>query len=649
MSTQLSQNKRLQNLILAIEDYKVALMGERRNDALFPWAKTQNNLAVAYAQIVFENLDQEARGKYIELALSSFKKALTVFTLNVHPAEHRRIQTNVARLCLQEQRWSEGLRAARAAIEAGEILQDTAYTESGQRFEISETTEAYRSAAYCLIQEAKQEEELLGKAFQLLEASKTRLLNEALRLSEADLSSIDHKSRELFQEKRRSYVEALEEYRKSSKSNFPVPPQREIIANLEQAKQEYYACKVELRKEYPDFLPQALSLSEIISLVPVEGAIVAPLFTDHGSYIFVIPHGVEKITFNHLISLDNFTLNDLYTRVLIGNKNDPGWVTTLIEIVERGRNIDQWQAAVKKITEGPWHLILEKIFGRLKDHRVNQIIWMPQGGLQLLPMYLECYPQNGDTRYIVDDYEITYIPTAYTLSVAYRRKIELLNDKSLVLGVGNAGGLPFSREEAQVVAKILDTPALIEDDASRNTLIERSEGSNIIHLACHGSLGWSSSPREPALVMAHGEPVRIVDVFDEINFKSAQLVVLSACNTGLTILRQVPDEFIGLPMTIIQAGAASIVSTLWPVNDHSTFFLMARFYSNIMKREFSPAHALQEAQKWLRIQTWQGLWNFIKGFDREKYMALLKEKYEQKDEIPFSDPYYWAGFVYTGA
>jgi CHAT domain-containing protein len=61
-------------------------------------------------------------------------------------------------------------------------------------------------------------------------------------------------------------------------------------------------------------------------------------------------------------------------------------------------------------------------------------------------------------------------------------------------------------------------------------------------------------------------------------FETSRLVVLSACQTAITDYQRLPDEAIGLPGGLLQAGVPGVVGTLWAVNDLSMTLVMAKFY-----------------------------------------------------------------------
>lgn len=133
-----------------------------------------------------------------------------------------------------------------------------------------------------------------------------------------------------------------------------------------------------------------------------------------------------------------------------------------------------------------------------------------------------------------------------------------------------------------------------------------------------------------------------------MNLRTTRLAVLSACETGMTPVRDPTQEFAGLFTAFLTAGVPTVLASLWPVDDVSTALLMHRFYQHHLgdPRENIPSHppadALCAAQKWLRAlkpkdlglpsnnPTWQYLLGHATG-DR-----------------PFANPYFWAGFVLAG-
>lgn len=101
----------------------------------------------------------------------------------------------------------------------------------------------------------------------------------------------------------------------------------------------------------------------------------------------------------------------------------------------------------------------------------------------------------------------------------------------------------------------------------------------------------------------------------DVDLRGLDLVVLSACQTGLGDISQGEGVF-GLQRGFKKAGANTILMSLWEVNDEATQILMTQFYKNIVSGR-SKRQSLQAAQKYLR--------EYNNGF--------------------FNEPKYWAAFI----
>ncbi|MDQ2745920.1 MAG: CHAT domain-containing protein [Acidobacteriota bacterium] len=180
-------------------------------------------------------------------------------------------------------------------------------------------------------------------------------------------------------------------------------------------------------------------------------------------------------------------------------------------------------------------------------------------------------------------------------------------------GVERLARLPFTSIEAREIAKFSPqrTVLVLGADASRRRFLSGDFNSyKILHFATHGFLNQQNPDLSGLVLSLYDEKrqtqngfLRVIDLYSlRLN---ADLVVLSACQTGLG--KDVDGEgIIGLTRGFMFAGASSVVSSLWKVEDAATAELMKRFYRAMFVENQTPSSALRTAQNELRqIPRWR--------------------------------------------
>ena len=83
-----------------------------------------------------------------------------------------------------------------------------------------------------------------------------------------------------------------------------------------------------------------------------------------------------------------------------------------------------------------------------------------------------------------------------------------------------------------------------------------------------------------------------------VNLNNLEIAVLSACETALGDVTK--DGVAGLQRGFKQAGAKSLIMSLWKVDDEATCALMTEFYSNWIEKSMSKHDAFEAAKKTIR-------------------------------------------------
>ncbi|MEM7371524.1 MAG: CHAT domain-containing tetratricopeptide repeat protein [Bacteroidota bacterium] len=157
--------------------------------------------------------------------------------------------------------------------------------------------------------------------------------------------------------------------------------------------------------------------------------------------------------------------------------------------------------------------------------------------------------------------------------------------------------LPSSKEEVKQIQKIMGGEIWIDQEARKIDWIKEAPKFQFIHLATHGKV-FDQHPDLNRIYFAETsdstdqEFLTLADLYGiHLN---AEMAVLSACETGMGKL--LPGEGIAsLARGFTYAGARSVVSTLWKVDDPTTKELMIAFYKNL-DAGMDKASALREAK-----------------------------------------------------
>jgi CHAT domain-containing protein len=206
---------------------------------------------------------------------------------------------------------------------------------------------------------------------------------------------------------------------------------------------------------------------------------------------------------------------------------------------------------------------------------------------------------------------------------ASRPLTRALRDIGSSTGSGPSRLLATRQEARGIAALVPGTEVAMDFSASRVTVLALASGQHrIVHFATHGIADSQHQELSGVVLSLYDREGKFQDGFlrlpDIYNLRMpADLVVLSACNTGLG--QEVTGEGLaGLVRGFMYAGSRRVLASLWRVDDEATAELMQKFYQNLLVRRLSAGDALRTAQLELRkIPRWR-------------------------------HPFYWAAFVLQG-
>jgi CHAT domain-containing protein len=238
--------------------------------------------------------------------------------------------------------------------------------------------------------------------------------------------------------------------------------------------------------------------------------------------------------------------------------------------------------------------LYDELIGPCADNLVDarQLVIVPHGGLHYLPFHALIDPTGTP---LVERVEVTYSPSSTVLASRFDRPAQpAASGTRLLVGVSD-GALPQIDGEIDVLRHLFDSPVVLAGEAATEQAFRRqAPQAEVIHLASH-AVFRHDNPLFSAIKLSDGW-LSLNDLYS-MRLR-ASLVTLSACETGVNDV-QAGDELVGLARGFFQAGAASVVVSLWAVNDASTARLMQRFYRHLEAGQ-APAAAMRLAQIELR-------------------------------------------------
>src|ERR1700676_4009849 len=323
-------------------------------------------------------------------------------------------------------------------------------------------------------------------------------------------------------------------------------------------------------------VPSNMSLEEIRSVLPADTALVEFFCTHERNVVCVLTRDKLHICpvtvqsrIQKLLQFLQFQMSKF--------RLDPQYVAAFSQPM-----LESTQAHLKSLYQE-----LVAPIRHLLD--VRHIVVVQHGLLHYVPFHAL---HDGES-YLIDQFSISYAPSASVYAHCQTKSVNAAGD-SLILGVPDAR-TPAIRAEVDALAGILPNARLfLGDDATEDVLQTYGPRSKTVHIATHGYFR-QDNPMFSSIRLGTSH----LSLYDMAHLQlPVELVVLSGCATGLNVVTP-GDELMGLVRGLLQAGAQSLVLSLWDVNDDSTKDFMVEFYTGLQQGH-SKADAMQTASIRLR-------------------------------------------------
>lgn len=526
----------------------------------------------------------------------------------------------------------QGAKIAANAIAYIDHLRRQYSTEKTVLFVGEKALETYQKAlrVYYLLWQKQKDEQYLAEAFKVIEKSKSyqlmRSLNaQTLRQNYASNSLIGEENRLLRQ------INLLQsEIAELERDSLAEPPQiqqkRKSLAKQQSKREELLAKIAQKMPNYYQsrFAIEPLSLARVQAQLNAKQAFIAYFLGDTLLYKFAI--GKEKV---HLEAV----------------KLPPNWQTQIPRFRESiiRKDFDTYRELAYALYQKLW-LNEEHL-----PQPVEEILLIPDGAINYLPM--ECLisqkasPNSHykDLDYLIKRYQLRYHysaslaqtkaakstteSTSFNITAfapSFKNKVARDNNNLLSqreITRDDLYALPAAQKEVKMLSDYFSVNAFVGNTASKANFEEFAPQSKVLHLATHAVVDDRNTLRSRLLLSqdSTGDQSSEVYVYELKNMQlNAELVTLSACNTGIGNIQK-GEGVMSLARAFMNAGAQSVLMSLWAVSDQSTADLMNLFYKNLSE-----------------------------GMDKAQALRQAKLQYLAKADRPAANPYYWASFVLIG-
>ncbi|MGK7935249.1 MAG: tetratricopeptide repeat protein [Xenococcaceae cyanobacterium] len=341
---------------------------------------------------------------------------------------------------------------------------------------------------------------------------------------------------------------------------------------------------------------------------------------------------------------------------------DLGEAETIDKAVEKLRTylrnprvpLKQLKASARELDK----MVMQPVRKLLGDTKT--ILLSPDAALNLIPF--EALVDESE-QYLVENYQISYLtsgrdllrlqlqssseqPPLVIADPTYQKQGEIIALDSLHRSIDLSQRVFFplegTKQEAEAIGQLFSNALILTKTKATENALKQVKNPDFLHIATHGF--FLSPPKlqnndtqtqqsldnplfRSGLVLAGVEKRQsggddgVFTAYEAtlLNLVGTQLVVLSACDTGIGDI-SAGEGIYGLRRALVIAGSESQLISLWKVEDTATKDLMVTYYE-LLKSGEGRREALHQIQR-----------DWLEGKKGQKYQH----------------PYYWASFIPSG-
>lgn len=481
----------------------------------------------------------------------------------------------------------------------------------------------------------------LSKAFETTERGRSRVLLERLTFSDQQLNAILDESTLLTVRQKERNIDEL--YRKIE--NASDKSETDFLKDeLRNAEFEYQSFTNELRLNNANldeiYSLSSISVSELQDKMTKKDALIEYMVADNKLVSFII---TKKES-----SFEVFEFDSTLTQEAFLTDN----ISSFRTAIQDQKSIDSLEILSRSFIE----LLIEPV--SQKHPSITQLILVPTHSLSILPF--DALYSNDE--FLIEIYNIKYLPSSSIYKYIKEPHRETSKEILAVAGSGfnsnnsnNAvesqedfASLPSTLLEVDAISNVFGDHTILKNEQVTESRIKSLSLNNFryLHFATHGNV-HEANPQQSGLIISKmnslenslGEDGYLNSLEISNLTLNADLVVLSACNTAIGKLIG-GEGLLGLQRSFFQAGASSVIVSLWNVYDKSTSVLMGDFYQKLSDYEES------EIGFWTRTKMYFNAYEA--PFFGYKENALRDAKLALLDHPYYNHPVNWAPFIMIG-
>lgn len=614
------------------------------------WAAATGTLGNAYSA-----LPAGDRAANLDRAIACYQNALRVLTPDAFPNDCQIAMENLGRIFFDQASWRQALDCAKEGLRAIENTRLSGLTaEARKRIHQAGLRQTERGIAAAIRLGLDQE------AIELADRSRTRNLADELWRRE-------YRPYGVTADEWRQFEDWREKLQELEAKRLDTADAREIRAELSRVRKEIARLSVRFAEIDPDFSPLArpMDVQGMGQLAAELDAILVQIYvTFEGAFVFLVGPGNASISAQQIIHIPELSSSKL-SQIASRWFQSYNWAHRRKHRAERRAELalQIWKRRAEETAQRLYEVLAAPVSSAVQAVYPNtsRLVLIPNKVLGALPLHAAWRLENGYRKSWLDDFEITYAPSAWVLSrCAIRRRANPRKPETLLAVQDPQENLSYSDFEIDGVKRWFTDHRILPGVAATvdSTVKAMSYGDEKV-FSCHGSFD-SRDPENSYLALSDG-PLTALAIAS-LHMSGTKLVILSACETAITDVNDVMDEYIGLPAAFLTAGAETVIGTQWPADDLAAALLTRRFHQNMHESGMSVALALREAQQWLRDLTAGEILDFFRPTGVPATVApaslpaearrisplTLKHKFES-DAKPFAHPVFWAAFQCVGA